>query len=361
MLHHSMQWLAVGLAVAMVGCQRAAEPEHVLSKDTLALDAKLQVQVRENLTKFTGTPNRPKPLGKEVLDPVAVERGAKVYEARCAACHGSAGDGNGPQAAAMYPRPRDYRRGIFKFTATPYGAKPLRSDLVRTIKNGARGTSMPAFNLLPEEDLQAVVDHVISLTHRGEIETLVMLEAQDEDAIDPTHVPGFIDEVLAKWKGAGAREVLPVSREIPFSMESVERGKKAFLSEVAGCYKCHGNDGRGQTMANQQEFKDIWGFQTRAADLSSGMLHGGNRPLDIYRRIYSGINGTPMPAFNDKLANEPELFWNLVHYVQYISGARRRATLALQAEFNPPAPIAAPVAPAPPAGEPDKKGAGHGE
>ncbi len=45
------------------------------------------------------------------------------------------------------------------------------------------------------------------------------------------------------------------------------------------------------------------------------MLHGGRRPLDIYRRIYTGINGTPMPAFGDALADEPDTIWNLVHYV----------------------------------------------
>ena len=71
----------------------------------------------------------------------------------------------------------------------------------------------------------------------------------------------------------------------------------------------------------------MWGAQTRAADLTSGMFHGGNRPDDIYRRIYSGINGTPMPAFDAKLADQPELFWHLVHYVQFISGERRRAVV----------------------------------
>ena len=54
------------------------------------------------------------------------------------------------------------------------------------------------------------------------------------------------------------------------------------------------------------------------------MFHGGQQSTDIYRRIYSGINGTPMPSFQGKLADQPETFWHLVHYVQYISSARRR-------------------------------------
>ena len=51
-----------------------------------------------------------------------------------------------------------------------------------------------------------------------------------------------------------------------------------------------------------------------------GMLHGGRRPIDIYRRIYSGINGTPMPSSKDPSAGETpeqrsEKLWHLVHFV----------------------------------------------
>jgi hypothetical protein len=37
--------------------------------------------------------------------------------------------------------------------------------------------------------------------------------------------------------------------------------------------------------------------------------------VDIYRRIYAGINGTPMPAFATALAEEPEVIWDMVHFV----------------------------------------------
>ena len=53
------------------------------------------------------------------------------------------------------------------------------------------------------------------------------------------------------------------------------------------------------------------------------MLHGGQEPIDIYRRILNGINGTPMPGFKSALQNEPETIWNLVSYVLEISNRRR--------------------------------------
>lgn len=310
------------------GCQRAPDLQFVASAEVEALRPDLQQAIREQLNKHCGTPARPKMLGHEDLDLNHLARGAAIYQERCAACHGVTGDGNGPAAEFMYPRPRDYRRGLFKFSSTPYGVRPLRSDLKRTIMHGARGTSMPAFKLLSDDDLEAALDHVLVLTHRGEFELLLALQAEGDDAVDLAMVPELIEQTLAPWQGLSEQVVIPKTRMPRYSAETIELGKKAFLSEIAGCYKCHGADGRGLTSDNQKGFEDSWKFKTRAADLTSGMFHGGGQPEDIYRRIHAGITGTPMPAFEQKLADQPETFWHLVHYVQFISGARRRSTLS---------------------------------
>ena len=56
------------------------------------------------------------------------------------------------------------------------------------------------------------------------------------------------------------------------------------------------------------------------------MLHGGQDPIDIYRRIMNGINGSPMPGFKSALESEPETIWNLVGYVLSVSNRRREGT-----------------------------------
>ena len=90
--------------------------------------------------------------------------------------------------------------------------------------------------------------------------------------------------------------VYPITPMPTFKRTNVDQGKQAFLTK--GCAKCHGDDGRGMLATNVGE--DVWGFPTKAADLTSGMLHGGTEPLDIYRHIFAGINGTPMPSFRDR-------------------------------------------------------------
>ena len=56
-------------------------------------------------------------------------------------------------------------------------------------------------------------------------------------------------------------------------------------------------------------------------NLRQNIYRGGRRPLDIYRRIYAGINGVPMPGVGPaspapRGTLKPQEIWNLVDYVR---------------------------------------------
>ncbi|MBI1349328.1 c-type cytochrome [bacterium] len=324
-------WLTC-LVIGAAGCHRADPPQYVSSTQMTELPDELQTAAKTELVKYAGTYQHPLLIAESDLPKPDLARGQAVYQERCVQCHGVTGDGQGEAAKYMYPKPRDYRRGLFKFTSTPYGARPQRDDLVRTVRLGIRGTSMPGFALLPEHDLQSVVDYVLYLSRRGELEELLALTAESEEEIDPEMVEeDLVPTVLQRWQDGDEGEVRPLTPPPKFTSENVERGKAAFLTK--GCSKCHGEDGRGQTAENRGN--DAWGQPTRAADLSSGMLHGGTRPIDIYRRIYSGINGTPMPGFASALQNEPDTIWDLVAYVLSVSNHRREGQMPLPGLTRP--------------------------
>lgn len=310
------------VVLPLAGCERAPAWQYSSSEQVSALSPELQAQVRTALDKHCGTPSHPRLLGSDDISTGHLLHGQTVYMKRCAQCHGATGDGQGPAAQWLNPRPRDYRRGKFKFTSTVYDTRPVRADLVRTIKNGVTGTSMPAFNLLPEKDIEAVVDYVLVLSHRGELEFQLATEADASEQLEADTIAELVETVLAPWKEAQGNVRHPLSPEPVFTAENVAAGKRAFLSR--GCSKCHGEDGRGQTPDNLRgNLKDVWGFATKAADLTSGTLHGGRHPEDVYLRIFNGITGTPMPSFAQGLAAEPDTFWNLVSYVLYVSNRRR--------------------------------------
>jgi mono/diheme cytochrome c family protein len=313
---------ALGLGLVTAGCQRPEDPK-----------------VGAELADRSGTYAHPKLIGSDHHEDLAL--GQAVYVERCAQCHGDTGDGNGPAGKFMYPRPRDYRKGLFKFTSTPYGARPLRSDLIRTVKLGIRGTSMPDFKLLPQHEIEAVVDYVLTLTRRGEYEDELVSLAEAEEALPEDLVKEeAFPNVMRRWTVAENQQVNPITPQPKFTEEHVALGKKAFLT--LGCSKCHGEDGRGQMKDNIG--KDAWGQTTRAADLTSGMLHGGQQPIDIYRRIYSGINGTPMPGFAASLQSQPDTIWNLVAYVKFISNRRREGEIPLPGPIKPYVEAAPPAA-----------------
>lgn len=311
------------------------------------LDAPLADQLREQLRTYCGTPAAPKLLGGGG-DSEQLKLGQLVYEDRCQPCHGASGDGNGPAAEYLTPKPRDYRRGIFKFTSTSYGAKPRREDLVRTILRGIPGTSMPSFARLPKRELDAVVEYVLALTHRGELERLLAAQASADGELSDEAAQELADSIVEQWRDAQDAVVEPATRMPAMTAESIAAGAEIFQKRE--CFKCHGRNGRGGLAGGIEVGEDSWGQKGAAADLTSGMLHGGQSPLDVYRRIYAGINGTPMPAFHEAFAADPDDIWRLTHFVLDLADKRRHGVafpaVARQTQTTPPPAAAEPSSPA---------------
>ncbi len=332
------------LLIVAGGCSRLPDSAYTLRAEAekLELPAKHKEQIAQYLAAYHGSPASPRmALPKEAEEDAEVKGvnaiprvdkpgydrlhlalGRDVYVRQCTGCHGTTGDGKGPAAVYLNPPPRDYRNGIFKFASTPRGSKPRRDDLRRIVIYGAKGTSMPAFRFLPEEEREAVIDYVQTLSARGELEINLIREATDElveeDDFDPATVAGFVTDIDASWARADEELVRPLTVNPAKTPETVRDGAVAFAEMY--CVKCHNRDAAGSKSADVGV--DTWGRIAFPANLAMGMLHGGRRPEDIYRRIYSGINGTPMPASKDpntvtgETAEErSERIWHLVHFI----------------------------------------------
>ena len=85
----------------------------------------------------------------------------------CNSCHGIEGKGDGPIAAALDPKPRNYTVGDFKFDANKDGTPGGDEDLALVIKNGAQpygGSAMMMPNpTLSETDVKLLVTYIRSL------------------------------------------------------------------------------------------------------------------------------------------------------------------------------------------------------
>ncbi|MDQ3261023.1 MAG: c-type cytochrome [Pseudomonadota bacterium] len=83
-----------------------------------------------------------------------VAQGKRFYLANCATCHGAKGDGNGPRAYFINPKP-------LNFLATDSRARLNRPALYYAVALGKQGTEMPAWEkVLSKQEIANVAEFV---------------------------------------------------------------------------------------------------------------------------------------------------------------------------------------------------------
>lgn len=293
----------------------------------------------DTLTKLFGTPGEPKvtAVSDETrkahaelkLDDATLAKGGEIFRANCMQCHGLTGDGNGPGGRYLFPMPRDYRQGLFKFVTTepnPNGTKPSRQDLYNTIYRGLPGSGMITFSGLSKDQIDAVISYVIHLSIRGEAEYQIMKLAlkQGLEADDiKDELPKETEKLLKAWGASQPRRIVPDPD--PYITEdqklaAAANGYKLFQDGKEGaCTTCHVNFGR-----NALYQYDSWGTIVRPRNLTVGIFRATNEPEAIYARVYGGIHGSGMPS-HAHLRPKPEesgrthKIWDLVHFVRTVS------------------------------------------
>lgn len=147
---------------------------------------------------------------------LAVDRGFELYTIHCQPCHGPKGQGNGPQAKYMSPRPHDFSKGIFKYKSTQ-GILPSDINLMQIMKKGIPGTAMPGWDILPLKDWRALVVH--------------------------------LKKIVPALKNNDETKSIDIPAAPPVTKQTILAGEKIFKSR--GCVQCHGEDGTGETIATK--------------------------------------------------------------------------------------------------------------
>lgn len=231
-----------------------------------------------------------------------VKTGKQAYHNRCASCHGEAGNGKGPGAVMLDPKPRDFTKGLFKFKSTPIGAMPTNDDLLKTINQGIPGTSMPSFRLVSEYEKKAIVEYIKSFAAKE-------WEAQSQDlVVPPLRLPKGVFTKKAEFLKYAARG-------------------RAWYQEL-GCVSCHGASGKGDG-GSAKTLQDNWGDSISPANFYNNYVKRGFTIQDVAYSIMMGVDGTPMPAHGDMLESleekfpevkEKQFIWDLAAYVFYLRG-----------------------------------------
>ncbi|MDT7043751.1 cbb3-type cytochrome c oxidase subunit I [Candidatus Nitronereus thalassa] len=221
--------------------------------------------------------------------------GRRVYELRCIGCHGEKGDGKGPAAKFLNPKPRDFTRGMFKFHSTAgQNSLPTDADLFVTITHGLWGTAMPPWYSLPERERWAVIHYIKSFSDR--------------------------------WENEKVPSPITVPLEPPVTATSLQEGATLFDTH---CKLCHGAKGLGDGILAGQ-VNDVWGSPIQPANfvLPAGEPGGvklGHDSQHLFTTIMTGVGGDPMPAFQEQLSVKQ--VWKIVHFVQSLRVNAQMKTL----------------------------------
>ena len=255
--------------------------------------------------------------GKET--PIA--GGYALYRNHCLHCHGVFGAGDGPTSAFLFPKPRDYRPGIFKFTSTnPSNAKPSRADLRKTLLYGLHGTSMPGFEAtMTSPEIDQVIDYMTFLSIRGETEGYMIQMANEFDDGSPDALePDLMEEILAKvtesWTDAEEQVVNPGTRRVAATPESVGRGRDLYLGiNTQGpkleCVSCHGPaaQGNGSAFIDRTIFDDVV-FRQYSFDEAAARTFQTQQELATTHELVATPKPKPDPAgVKDFLTTNPAL------------------------------------------------------
>lgn len=216
---------------------------------------------------------------------IALIQGKLIYKRACLPCHGVRGDGKGTAARGFDPAPRDFTAGVYKWRSTVSGTLPTDEDLDRTIRRGVPGTEMVGWGrIFSKKERQAVIAY---------IKTFSDLFSDPDNQLEAAD---FVK--------------IPEQRPFKTTPDSIAAGKKVY--EKQDCAKCHGLSGRGDG-PKAKELVDDWDKPIKTPNLTKRYFKAGKEDRNIYRIFTTGLNGTPMPAF-DELTDTQR--WQLVDYIK---------------------------------------------
>ena len=267
-------------------------------------------------TVFAQQPPR---IGESATPQTAAQ---KLYAQHCAGCHGSTGDGNGPAATFLFPKPRNFRLGKYRLVSTE-NQVPSQADLEALLVRGMPGSSMPSWAHLKPEERQLLAQEVYRLTGDGArqryLDNLKKEQGLTAEDIQADDVQQEIAEFVKSRTTPSEAAVVPTISTA--NAEAIARGKELFVKQA--CASCHGNEGKGDGV---KKMADDEGFPTRPRDLTRGIYKGGHDPASLFLRIARGMPGTPMPSAPS--LSEAQVV-DLIHFLRSLSAEEQRQSVVL--------------------------------
>ena len=273
-------FLAVLVALGMLYVHR----ENMVNRNSIAPD--IQVDSIYNAPIKEAPPTEPAPAKisiSNLLTPTKAQlaQGEKLFKMDCAPCHGLDGKGDGPAAASLNPKPRDYS------VTTGWVNGRLLSDMYKTVSEGIPNSAMVSFaGALSANDRLAVIDYIRANFGDFPKDTPEQLEAMNkkyhleevgEKSAAPKEIP--LGEAMVQIE----EEAIPRVKAVDYAMsyisshptdqgsvifQRVAADKRRALTMLAGSGFWSKNESDFVTMVSMDAVQN--GFDPKVSQLSMG-------------------------------------------------------------------------------------------
>jgi mono/diheme cytochrome c family protein len=250
-------------------------------------------------------------VGENVVSAQTLNLGYTTYMDYCVSCHGEKGDGQGVSSKGLYPPPRDFRKGIYKFGTVVSGEIPTDHDFANIIRKGLKGTSMLPWDI-SDERLNAVIQY---------IKTFAPQTWESKDLVVGKKV-----ELIAD----------PYSANKEFA---ISKGKEVYHI-TANCQSCH--MGYVQKSEYQELYsklnqsseipeipEDFYKIKLQASEYNTNTIppdftwhsiRSAETVEELAIRIASGVNGSAMPSWKGVI--EDHEIWSVAYYIKSLTEVR---------------------------------------
>ncbi len=227
----------------------------------------------------------------------SVERGQVVYREYCSQCHGATGEGDGPGASGLSPKPAAHARMAFDRLPTEY----LYNVIYHGGRSVGKSASMPYWNLTIGRQGVADVMAYLKATFKGGPESTVAATVGGPSGVCPQP---------RRTKRAPGN-VRTLTNPLPANAANLKAGESLFqqTAQPLACMNCHGSKGDGQgpmgAALNPPPRNFTCGETMR--DLSDGQMFWITK---------HGSMGTGMLAFSGMSDNQ---VWQVIHYIRTLA------------------------------------------
>jgi len=214
-----------------------------------------------------------------IATPELIAKGKQIFQVQCVSCHGPDGFGDGPAAAALNPKPRNYHTGVWRFGGTP-------TRIFHTITVGSPGTGMASYSNLSVEDRYALAHYVRTFNDHNPSDTPEDLKAAgltgDKKAVIAEEKPIPIEMAMEKIEQ-------PDQVMIPMGVSAMHPDSQGAKIYGQKCVTCHGMNGVGaQVPMNEGQYPRVSPMTKSWTGLQADWVNSQNAFVSLVSNHFPG-------------------------------------------------------------------------